>query len=59
MKKKKKYDRNIHIVKDNRKLRELWSWMKRADQISSYLSRIGDFDYSFHGVYGIWYGGGM
>ncbi|KAL9545952.1 hypothetical protein PS6_007927 [Mucor atramentarius] len=48
--------KNIGIVSDDRKLRELWSWMKIADQISTKLSKIGNADYSFHGVYGIWTG---
>lgn len=43
-------------MSDDRKLRELWSWMKIADQISTKLSKIGNADYSFHGVYGIWTG---
>jgi hypothetical protein len=30
--------------------------MKIADQISTKLSKIGNADYSFHGVYGIWMG---
>lgn len=30
--------------------------MKIADQISTKLSKIGNTDYSFHGVYGIWIG---
>lgn len=48
--------KNIKIVQDNRKLRELWSWMKIADQIAPKLSKIGNVDYSFHGIYGIWFG---
>ncbi|KAG2235345.1 hypothetical protein INT48_004964 [Thamnidium elegans] len=48
--------KNISIVKDDRKLKELWSWMKIADQISTTLSKVGNADYSFHGVYGIWMG---
>ncbi|GAA5812870.1 hypothetical protein MFLAVUS_006329 [Mucor flavus] len=48
--------KNISIVKDDRKLKELWSWMKIADQISTRLSKVGNADYSFHGVYGIWMG---
>lgn len=48
--------KNISIVKDDRKLKELWSWMKIADQISTKLAKIGNADYSFHGVYGIWMG---
>ncbi|KAI8890822.1 hypothetical protein K501DRAFT_236548 [Backusella circina FSU 941] len=52
------YEKNIQIVKDDRKLKELWSWMKRADQISAGLSKVGNVDYSFHGVYGIWTGPG-
>ncbi len=30
--------------------------MKIADLISTKLSKIGNADYSFHGVYGIWIG---
>lgn len=30
--------------------------MKIADQIAPKLSRVGNIDYSFHGVYGIWMG---
>lgn len=30
--------------------------MKIADQISTRLSKVGNADYSFHGVYGIWMG---
>lgn len=30
--------------------------MKIADNISTKLSKIGNTDYSFHGVYGIWMG---
>lgn len=52
------YEKNIQIVKEDRKLKELWSWMKRADQISAGLSKVGNVDYSFHGVYGIWTGPG-
>ncbi|KAI8647874.1 WD40-repeat-containing domain protein [Parasitella parasitica] len=48
--------KNFGIVTKDRKLREVWTWMKFADQISSKLSKIGNVDYSFHGVYGIWTG---
>lgn len=30
--------------------------MKIADQIAPKLSKVGNIDYSFHGVYGIWMG---
>lgn len=48
--------KNIDIVRHDRKLKELWSWMKIADQISTKLSKIGSTDYSFYGIYGIWMG---
>lgn len=49
-------NKNILIVKEDRKLKELWSWMKIADQISAKMAKVGNTDYSFHGVYGIWIG---
>ncbi|KAI8050673.1 uncharacterized protein B0P05DRAFT_563144 [Gilbertella persicaria] len=49
-------NKNIEITRHHPKLRELWSWMKIADQMSTKLSKIGNIDYSFHGVYGIWMG---
>lgn len=52
----KKCNKNILIVKEDRKLKELWSWMKIADQISAKMAKVGNTDYSFHGVYGIWIG---
>ncbi|KAI8372909.1 uncharacterized protein BYT42DRAFT_578520 [Radiomyces spectabilis] len=48
--------KNIEIVKKDRKLRELWSWMERADAMSKGSAQIGNIDYSFQGVYGIWMG---
>ncbi|KAI7903729.1 uncharacterized protein BX663DRAFT_507393 [Cokeromyces recurvatus] len=46
--------KNLLIIKEDRKLRELWTWIKIADNVASKLSKIGSMDYSFHGVYGIW-----
>ncbi|KAI8967392.1 WD40-repeat-containing domain protein, partial [Mycotypha africana] len=45
--------KNLKIIHDDRKLREVWNWVKIADQISGKLSKIGGVDYSFEGVYGI------
>ncbi|CAO3664754.1 unnamed protein product [Rhizopus microsporus] len=49
-------EKNLKIIKHDRSLRELWTWMKIADQIAPKLSKVGNIDYSFHGVYGIWMG---
>lgn len=49
----KQYTKNISIVRNDRKLKELWSWIKIADHIAA-KQKVGNTDYSFHGVYGIW-----
>ncbi|KAG0743717.1 hypothetical protein G6F63_007654 [Rhizopus arrhizus] len=49
-------EKNISIIRKDRALRELWTWMKIADQMAPKLSKVGNLDYSFHGVYGIWVG---
>ncbi|KAI7863038.1 hypothetical protein BDF14DRAFT_1848124 [Spinellus fusiger] len=49
---------NREIIKSDRKLQALWTWMDRAEQMSKGSAQIGNIDYSFQGVYGIWMGPG-
>ncbi|KAI8990275.1 hypothetical protein BDB01DRAFT_841998 [Pilobolus umbonatus] len=49
-------EKNISLVGNDRNLKELWSWMQRAEMIAPRLSKVNNADYSFHGVYGIWMG---
>ncbi|KAI9480747.1 MAG: hypothetical protein EXX96DRAFT_191846 [Benjaminiella poitrasii] len=48
--------KNLNIIRKDRRLRELWTWIKIADKAASKLSKAGPMDYSFHGVHGIWMG---
>lgn len=48
--------KNISIIQQDRALRELWTWITIAERMAPKLAKVGNLDYSFHGVYGIWVG---
>ncbi|CDH56705.1 wd repeat protein ybl104c [Lichtheimia corymbifera JMRC:FSU:9682] len=48
---------NIDIVKEDHKMKELWSWIHRADKLSRDMSQV--ISYNFQGVHGIWSGPGF
>ncbi|KAJ2957296.1 hypothetical protein NQZ79_g6987 [Umbelopsis isabellina] len=55
--------KNLEIAGNDRKLKELWMWMLRSDHLcvgaesfSHGKSQIGNVDYSFQGVLGVWLG---
>ncbi|KAI9249265.1 WD40-repeat-containing domain protein [Sporodiniella umbellata] len=49
-------EKNLRIIHQDRALRELWTWIQIAEKMAPKLSKVGNLDYSFHGVYGIWVG---
>ncbi|OAD70468.1 hypothetical protein PHYBLDRAFT_182399 [Phycomyces blakesleeanus NRRL 1555(-)] len=50
--------KNSEIIKTDDTLHELWTWLDRAERMSKGTAQIGNIDYSFQGVYGIWMGPG-
>ncbi|KAG2179533.1 hypothetical protein INT44_006380, partial [Umbelopsis vinacea] len=48
--------KNLDIIDRDLKLRELWRWMHRAETLSHGKAQIGNVDYSFQGVLGVWLG---
>ncbi|KAH8556996.1 WD40-repeat-containing domain protein [Umbelopsis sp. PMI_123] len=48
--------KNLEIVDHDPKLKELWLWMHRAETLSHGKAQIGNVDYSFQGVLGVWLG---